>query len=382
MPTFCDVALPVPLDQTFTYAVDGVEPVVGGRVLVPFRNLRLSGVVTALHDTKPSVTTKKVLEVLDHQPVLDAELRKLAAWISQYYIAPLGEVYRTMLPLAGEFRRVRALRITQQGWTALHESAEKGARSRRSEEDTLAEFRVLNYLAGHDAAREETARAASKVSRGVIDRLLRRKWIEAEDVSTAHDATPTVSIAVLRMAEGRLNQNQRQLVEMLAATGGRARVDTLRKLDLPQSTLETLVRRGIVQIEEEPEGFTVSSARPHGSDFELNREQRGALEQIQKAVESRSFSVTLVHGVTGSGKTAVYLAAMQRVLAAGRSAILLVPEIGLTPVAAANLYQIFGEQVAVLHSALSDGEQTSSGTASGAGKQRSWSARALRSSRP
>ena len=73
MPAFCDVAQPVPLDQTFTYAVDGAEPVVGGRVLVPFRNLRLSGVVTALHDTKPRVATKKVLEVLDQQPVLDAE---------------------------------------------------------------------------------------------------------------------------------------------------------------------------------------------------------------------------------------------------------------------------------------------------------------------
>ena len=357
MSQFCDVALPVPLDQTFTYAVDGVEPVVGGRVLVPFRNLRLSGVVTALHDTKPTVATKKVLQVLDRQPVLDGELRKLAEWIAEYYIAPLGEVYRTMLPLGGEFRKARALRITEAGWKALHESAEKGARSRKSEEDTLAEFRVLDYLAAHESAREETVRSANKAGRAVLERLLRRKWIVAEDVSSAEDATPTARVAALQQVEGKLNDNQQQIVETLAASGGRARVDRLRELDVPESTLGTLVRRGIVKIEEEAEDFTVSSVRPHASDFELNREQRGALERIQKAAEAGSFSVTLLHGVTGSGKTAVYLAAMQQVLAAGRSAILLVPEIGLTPAAAANLYQVFGGQVAVLHSALSDGER-------------------------
>src|SRR5207237_9333894 len=81
--------------------------------------------------------------------------------------------------------------------------------------------------------------------------------------------------------------------------------------------------------------------------------QRAALDAIESAVEEWRFSVTLFHGVTGSGKTAVYLAAMQSVLAQGRSAILLVPEIGLTPAVAADLHQVFGDEVAILHSALS-----------------------------
>src|SRR5262249_19749884 len=81
------------------------------------------------------------------------------------------------------------------------------------------------------------------------------------------------------------------------------------------------------------------------------------LKSIQEAVEERKFSVALLHGVTGSGKTAVYLAAMQAVLESGRSAILLVPEIGLTPAAAANLHQVFGDEVAILHSALSGDER-------------------------
>ncbi len=110
---------------------------------------------------------------------------------------------------------------------------------------------------------------------------------------------------------------------------------------------------------EEPAGFTMSAlkARPSPFDFQFNRAQQEALQRIQESVNARKFSGMLLHGVTGSGKTAVYLAGMRSVLDAGRSAILLVPEIGLTPAVAADLRQIFGDRVAILHSALSDQER-------------------------
>src|SRR5688572_30858670 len=111
MPEFCDIALPVPLEAAFTYRVNGLAPVVGGRVLVPFREKRLAGVVTALHDRPPSVTAKNVLEVLDESPLLDDVLLELAGWIAGYYLAPVGEVFRTMLPLAAEVRHAREYRI-------------------------------------------------------------------------------------------------------------------------------------------------------------------------------------------------------------------------------------------------------------------------------
>src|SRR5579884_826484 len=105
MPEFCDVALPVPLDTTFTYRVSAEgdptaasEPVVGGRVLVPFRTERLSGIVTALHDKPPSVAAKSIYSVIDETPVLSEQLLQLGRWIAQYYVAPIGEVLRTMLP--------------------------------------------------------------------------------------------------------------------------------------------------------------------------------------------------------------------------------------------------------------------------------------------
>src|SRR6202008_75595 len=149
----CDVALPVPLDMVFTYRVPAESsPVIGGRVLVPFRQRRMTGIVVELHDRKPAIATKNLLNRLDATPVLDNSLLRLGRWISHYYLAPLGEVFRTMLPLMAEFKRAIGYRITEQGHMALHLAGMAGssARSRRTPEEQAAEFRVLDQLAASD----------------------------------------------------------------------------------------------------------------------------------------------------------------------------------------------------------------------------------------
>ncbi len=369
MPEFCDVAVPVPLDMVFTYRVPAdVAPVVGGRVLVPFRQQRMTGIVVELHDRKPSVTTKSILALLDTTPVLDAQLLQLGRWIADYYLAPLGEVFRTMLPLNAEFKRAIGYRLTEEGQMALHLAGMSGssARSKRTPEEQADEFRVLDYLAGYESApdgsnlvREETLRSATRTSKFILSGMVRKKWLLREDISAARDATRTVKIALLKSAEGKLNDNQRKLIDTLAASGGKAPVESLQTLDVPRTTLATLVRRGLIEVHQEPAGFSVSHSKPRPSlfDFDLNSAQKLALSRVRESVAACKYSGMLLHGVTGSGKTAVYLAAMRSVLEAGRSAILLVPEIGLTPAVAADLHQIFGDEVAILHSALSDRER-------------------------
>ncbi|MGB8062847.1 MAG: primosomal protein N' [Candidatus Sulfotelmatobacter sp.] len=364
MPEFCDVALPVPLDMVFTYRIPAESvPVVGGRVLVPFRQQRLAGIVVELHDRKPAITTKNLLNVLDATPVLDDALLRLGRWISHYYLAPIGEVFRTMLPLMAEFKRAIGYRITEQGHMALHLAGMSGssARSQRTPEEQAAEFRVLDHLAASDGEliREGRLRSATHASRRILDGMVRKKWLAREDISAAQDATRTIKVALLKSAEGKLNDNQQALVETLTASGGKVAVEALQSLDVPRSTLGTLVRRGLIEIVEEPADFTVSHSKPRPSrvEFDFNEAQKSALARLREKVESRKFSGMLLHGVTGSGKTAVYLAGMRSVLEAGRSAILLVPEIGLTPAVAADLHQIFGDEVAILHSALSDRER-------------------------
>jgi primosomal protein N' (replication factor Y) (superfamily II helicase) len=316
-----------------------------------------------LHDRSPKIATKNVLSVVDPTPVLDQQLLRLGRWIADYYLAPIGEVFRTMLPLTAEFKRVVGYRITEQGHMALHLAGMSGspARSQRSPEEQAMEFGVLDYLAAHDGefVRTETLRSATRVSHRILDGMIRKKWIIREDVSAQQAAARTVKTVLLKSAEGKLNANQRAIIDTLAAAGGKVPLEALQSLDVPRTTLATLVRRGLVEIAEEPADFTISRARPRPSPFEFDfsEAQESALQRLCQEVEARRFSAMLLHGVTGSGKTAVYLAGMRSVLEAGRSAILLVPEIGLTPAVAADLHQIFGDEVAILHSALSDRER-------------------------
>ncbi len=361
MAIFCDVVLPVPLDRPFTYKLkDGDDPPVGGRVVVPFRNEKMIGIVTRLHDEAPPVEARPIETVLDQEPILNPELMELAAWIAQYYLAPLGEVLRSMLPLMAEVRRSTSYRISEMGRAILFEGAQQGSsrRSRRTPDEQDIEYTVLNYLSDGQPARSGTLRHATGATAELLTSMLRKKWLLRETEAAPRDARRLVRHAVL-VADARppkLNDNQLAILAELAGAGGSLPVPVLRRLALPASTLQTLVKRGLVTIEERSAAFHLSAAGPQ-VQHELNHAQQAALGYIVATLDSQGFGVSLLHGVTGSGKTAVYLAAMQRARLAGRSAILLVPEIGLTPAMAAQLHTSFGDSVALLHSALTPDER-------------------------
>jgi primosomal protein N' (replication factor Y) len=372
--TYCDVALPVPLDLIFTYECGGLEPVAGGRVVVPFgkgSEKRLSGIVTRVHREKPqSRQTKRVLQVLDTAPVLDEKLLALGRWIAQYYLAPIGEVYRTMLPLQAEFRQATGYRITAVGADAFYGYA------RRADEEENGEYAVLDALSEGELMREERLRTKSGATRELLRRLVQKKWVVREDLSGTRDARRIVKFAVLkedtaedaklndcqssdgRFNDRKLNAAQQHIVDLLRTSGGRMPVGELREGGASPSSLKTLVKHGRIEIIEENAERAKPQMKPRTTLESLfTPGQKAALERIRNAVEERKFQVSLLHGVTGSGKTAVYLAAMQSVLAAGRGAILLVPEIGLTPGVAADLHNVFGDEIAILHSSLSDDER-------------------------
>jgi primosomal protein N' (replication factor Y) len=379
MPAFCDVALPVPLDRTFTYSVNGSEPAVGARVLVPFSGQRLMGVVVRVHNDRPpdAAAIKPVQQVLDDAPLLSEELMHLAKWIAQYYVAPLGEVLRGMMPLTAEVRRHFVYSISEAGRRVLREGATllDGARmisSRRTQlsaDDQNLEFAVLNYLNDGNAAKISAVRSATRANKALLDGMVKKKWLIREALAEERDARRTERIAVL-VPDARipkLNENQTAILAELAAAGGRMRVDDLRdsmplrELGVPASTLSTLVRRGLVAIEETPEGFHLggipSNGKKNAHEHALNEAQMEALSTIAAAMAQGGFKPMLLYGVTGSGKTTVYFAAMHRALDAGRSALLLVPEIGLTPAMAGQMFAAFGSQVALLHSGLTPDER-------------------------
>lgn len=367
MGLYCDVALPIPLDQTFTYAVNGTAPAIGARVLVPFSGQRLMGVVVRLHnDPVPGeIEIKPIQQVLDDAPLLPDELMQLATWIAQYYVAPLGEVLRSMLPLAAEVRRQFAYRIAEHGRRVLYEGAAKGSsrRSRLSPEDQNREYAVLNYLEDGTPAKASAIRSATQANKALLDAMVRKKWLTREALAEERDARRTERIAVL-LADARipkLNENQTSILAEIAAAGGRMRVRDLRELSVPASTLTTLVKRGLVVIEDAPEDFHLgglpNNGKKNAHEHTLNEAQIEALSSIAAAMSQGGFKPILLYGVTGSGKTSVYFAAMQRALDAGKSALLLVPEIGLTPAMAGQMFAAFGTHVALLHSGLTPDER-------------------------
>ena len=408
MPAYCEVALPVPLDRVFTYAVrDGQAPRRGARVIAPFRNEKLIGVVTAVNTKAPADFEVKFLEaVLDEEPLLSDKLLALGEWMAQYYLAPLGEVLRGMLPLMAEVRRTVYYRITDLGRDVLAGSLDgDGQRGRRrsakgptsgakapadSEQSTYGlkpapftdagysstsrgssirkgklspeeqdlEQRVLQRLAGGEPVKVSTLRTATAATLPVLAALVRKKWIARETTAVERDARRTERIAVL-IPETRLpalTQKQQAILAELAACGNELPLAELRRKELPSSTLQTLVRRGLVRIEERAAAFHLGGLEPAAGPFKLNEPQTDALASLAAALGG--FHPFLLHGVTGSGKTAVYLAAMQRALDRGLASILLVPEIGLTPQTVGLLDAAFGDRVALLHSALTPEERS------------------------
>jgi primosomal protein N' (replication factor Y) len=423
MPAYCEVALPVPLDHTFTYAVrEGQAPLRGARVIAPFRNEKLIGVVTGLDAKAPLDVEVRFLEaVLDEEPLLSEELLQLAEWMAGYYLAPLGEVLRGMLPLMAEVRRTVYYRITDlgrdvlakrvegdesesvKGFSGEHSSGAKarddfddstrglkppspsepssespvrksgpfdklragsGApgvkrRGRLSAEEMDLEFRVLTRLAEGEAVKVSTLRTATAATLPVLAGLVRKKWIARETSAVERDARRTERFAVL-IPEARLpslTEKQQAILAELAACGGELPLAELRRKELPTSTLQTLVRRGLVRIEERAAAFRMGGLRPTMTEaFKLNPPQFDALASIVPALGG--FKPFLLFGVTGSGKTAVYLEAMQRALDKGLASILLVPEIGLTPQMVGLLDAAFGSNVALLHSALTPEERS------------------------
>jgi primosomal protein N' (replication factor Y) len=376
MPSYCEVALPVPLDHTFTYGVrQGQSPQRGARVIVPFRNEKLIGVVTALEAKAPPDFEVRYLEaVLDEEPLLSEHLLELAEWAAQYYLAPLGEVLRAMLPLAAEVRRTVYYRITDLGRDVYAATMDgepgrgnsgKGIakpRPRRpqklSAEGQDMERRVLERLASGEPVKVSTLRTATAASLPLLAAMARKKWIARETAAAERDARRVERFAVL-IPDTRLpslTEKQQAILAELAACGGEMPLAELRRRDLPSSTLQTLVRRGLVRIEERPELFRLGGLTPTAAPFRLNAAQTDALATLTSALGA--FRPFLLHGITGSGKTAVYLAAMQKALDRGLSSILLVPEIGLTPQTAGLLDAAFGQKVALLHSALTPEERS------------------------
>ena len=354
---YCDVSLPVPLDQPFTYGLPEtlrhrVHP--GSRIMVPFGPRKLTGVILRCHDDRPEIATREALRLVDADPVLDAGLLSLGRWISEYYCAPLGEVLRSMLPLAAEIRRGKIWSLTDAGRDAARQLVLETA----TPHDPAVE--ILRLLDKRPLSASYLAKALPLADKP-LRALERRGFIVAEQVQTERDPLRAPSdrlrIELAATSDGhKLNKSERELRAFLELHPGSHNLKDLE--DAVKNTslaARSLARKGLVSLERE---LLVNAAGPVRARHIMNAPQQAAFDQIRAAIEEKQYRIFLLHGVTGSGKTEVYLSAIEAVLAAGRSALLLVPEIALTPAMAGQFFSRFGDRVAILHSAFTDTERS------------------------
>jgi primosomal protein N' (replication factor Y) len=362
MENYCNVALPVPLRSTFTYSVPAelraeVQP--GSRVLVPFRKKSMVGVVLERSAAAPEGTKiREIQRALDLLPALTPKLLELGQWIASYYLAPIGEVFRAMLPPVTEITRKRQIVLTEAG---------------KSLAEKLKDGSALTDLNGAEAdflrkALEKKGQwvpgPSSKlgITPEAFEKLQRRGYLEIRETMQGRKRKMQNVVAwkakdALREQLGEKEQRLRALLE--TERGPLPMPQLLKLAQVSRALVDRMLRDGLLESWEEPidpveDPFDTGYTPPAHA---LNETQESAFNAIRARFELGEFGVQLLHGVTGSGKTEVYLRSVQDTLARGKTAIILVPEIALTLWIGRQCRAWFGarfEGVAVLHSALSD----------------------------
>jgi primosomal protein N' (replication factor Y) len=362
---FCEVALPVPLRSTFTYAVPpslNGEELVGRRVVVPFRNRAMVGVGLAESDRAPEIaggkkSIREIAELMDSVPALPPKLIELAQWVSRYYLAPIGETIRAMLSPEIELRHDREYSLTDAGRAYLRELA--AGDERTEDENTDRAFLTRVEGAGDAASSAQICRWPG--GEAAAERGVRRGHLSAREVLRRRRArTQTILAWNPDHLDAPANEAEEKIKEVLTATRGPLPLPILAaKAGVSRTVIRQLEKKGRLLAWEEPLAVEEDS---WDTDFTpplnvLNTEQKSALEEIWRWLVAGKFTAALLHGVTGSGKTEVYLGAIEAALSRGRTAIVLVPEIALTLWVGRLVRARFGPEVVVLHSGLPDIER-------------------------
>ncbi|NNC99012.1 MAG: primosomal protein N' [Gammaproteobacteria bacterium] len=289
MPIF-SVAVPVPLRQAFDFIApaDGHLPVVGSRVRVPFGRRILVGIIVENKPTSsyPQEKLKRILEVLDKEPIFDPDLWSSLHWLAGYYLAPIGEVFDMALPV--KLRKGECLTPASKKTWALSET-------------------------GRSSPIDQLHRAPLQLA--IVKRFMQEPTLSAEDFKNQAGAWRQAITALLK-------------------------------------------KQWLIEFEEPPQlKCAARSDVANKPGFELNAEQQHAIGSLSELVDQAEFSCSLLHGVTGSGKTEVYFALMQQVVERGQQALLLVPEIGLTPQLITRVHATFSCPMTVMHSGLNESER-------------------------
>lgn len=341
-------------DKEFSYLVPDAFAAccaVGKRVLVPFGrgNSRRQGIVTELAQIEGAEGLKEILSVLDDEPVMSEKMLGVARFMKDHYFCTLYDAVKTMLPAGINYR------VTTVYGAAKAEDVEPEDDEQR---------RIYYYLLKKRGAvkLEKILDDFALSDSAVLDEMVRDGLLYKSD-----QAFRKVNDAVMKMAalspqidlsEVKLTPKQREIAELLELSGA-ASVKELRYFTgVSASVIDSLFKKGMIYFFDE-EVFRTEELRADetAGEIELSSEQQAACDDLFREYSEEKAHVSLLYGVTGSGKTSVFLKLIERVVPDGKGIIVMVPEISLTPQFVAQFASRFGEKIAVFHSALSLGER-------------------------
>lgn len=359
LPDYADIVFPKAVRQAFTYSIPDelngrLQP--GMRVWVPFQRRKAIGMVVELHDRTPSFNTRAVERALDREPILSGELLQLTRWIHRFYYCGWGEVVQAALPAGLNFYAEQYVRIVEPAHLGHLDEKERQI----AEEIEQRERYLL---------KEARQRWSNKAIKALVGKKVIEVWEEPElkvapktdklwDWQEGVTAAQVSELIERHRAEDKMYKWVRALEVLLDLELPRFNGD-LNSHDLLEFyTLNRIAEEGLIYAREvEANDLSYTYAHEPEKIRTLNEEQEAAFRQILEAIEEGRFRNFLLYGVTGSGKTEVYIHALKRVLEQGKGGLVLVPEIGLTPQIVRRFYQVFGDDIAVLHSRLTRRER-------------------------
>jgi primosomal protein N' (replication factor Y) len=375
MAQFADVILPLPLEGNFTYSLPKsfsnlVQ--VGCRIIVPFGTSKYySAIVVKLHDTIPSYPTKEAMELLDSSPIVTTAQLKLWKWIADYYLCTIGDVYKAALPSGLKLESESSVMYNEEfiGDNTLTPSEEKIIQI--LEEDTVQTLSSLQKKTG------------IKNILPVIKRLLDKNAIRIkEEVKRTYKPRMATYVRITEafFNETQLNEiltqlkrsaKQADLLMKYASLAGISAALALQNKDLLKeitkqelientactpSVLKALCQKGVLELYQKPIGRIAQQYLPTELIIQpLSEDQTRAREEIKDAWKQHD--VCLLHGVTSSGKTEVYIHLMKEVIEAGKQVLFMLPEIVLTAQLTDRLKRVFGDRLGVYHSRYPDAER-------------------------
>lgn len=369
---FADVILPLPLSETFTYRIPkGMTLQVGERVIVPFGAKKYyTALVDHLHDNEPSgFEIKEILEQLDYEPILLPFQRKLWHWIAEYYLCAPGDVFKAALPsgmkLESETVVVRQTDILpddcqkeiREIWNVMLHTTEISVSRLQKKVGTRSVLPLVRRMLerGLVTVKEEIRSGY----RPRIDTFVtlspayrsEQALHQALDLLKRADKQKQLLLAYLNMS-GWIEDVQKPVTTHARPV---LRSELLRYAGVVPSILQALVKRGILELYTDEVGRLNQNEIPLQGASSLSHEQSMALQEIQEAFAEKG--ICLLHGVTSSGKTEVYIHLIQKYLDKGEQVLFLLPEILLTTQLTERLRRVFGARLGVYHSRISDAER-------------------------